>query len=192
MLAAIPATWRTAGLYANLHTEMEELLPPNAESVRAVDELRRRMPGLQFLGVLVDVGGSAPPERIAAAERFIDDLAARVRTYPSAMVGGVRVGFAAESAFIEKHAALLLDRADLQTIRERVDERLRWEFGQRAGTLIDDSEPAPPLDFSDVEKRYQQASTWSNLKEDRFTSPRLGLSLLLIETGGFSTSARAA
>ena len=192
LLAAIPATWRTAGLYANLHTEMEELLPPNAESVRAVDELRRRMPGLQFLGVLVDVGGSAPPERIAAAERFIDDLAARVRTYPSAMVGGVRVGFAAERAFIEKHAALLLDRADLQTIRERVDERLRWEFGQRAGTLIDDSEPAPPLDFSDVEKRYQPSSTWSELSGDRFTSPRLGLSLLLIETGGFSTSARAA
>jgi uncharacterized protein len=190
LLAAVPATWCTLRLYANLHSDVEDLLPPDADSVRAVDELRRRMPGLQFLGVLVDVGANAAPERIAAAERFIDDLAARVRTYPSAMVGGVRVEFAAERAFIERHAALLLDRADLQTIRERLEERLRYEFGQRAGTLIDDSEPPPPLDFSDIKGRYQQGSAFRQLAGDRFTSPGLGLSLLLIETGGFSTSAR--
>ena len=192
LILAIPATWRTAGLYANLHSDVEELLPPNAESVRAVKELRRRMPGLQFLGVLADVGENATPQRIAAAQRFIDDLAARVRTYPSNLVGGVRVGFAAERAFIEHHGALLLDRADLQTIRERLEDRLRYEFGQRAGTLIDDNEPAPPLDFSDIEKHYQQDAKWTDLANDRFTSRRLGLSLLLIESGGFSTSARQA
>jgi len=192
LLAAIPATWRTAVLYKNLHSDVEELLPPNADSVRAVRELRRRMPGLQFLGVLADVGEHAPPERIAAAQRFVDDLAARVRTYPAELVGGVRVGFAAERAFLERHAALLLDPADLKIIGDRLQDRLRYEFGKRAGTLIDDSEPPPPLDFSDVEKRYQQDSRWTELADDRFTSPRLGLSLLLIETGGFSTNARQA
>ena len=192
MLLAIPATWRTAHLYANLHSDMEELLPPNAESVIAVEELRRRMPGLQFLGVLADVGENASPDRIAAAQRFVDDLAARVRAYPSTLVGGVRVGFASERAFIERYAPLLIDKPDLQTIRERLEERLRYEFGQRAGTLIDDEEPAPPLDFSDIEARYKQDSSWDQLVGDRFTSPRLGLSLLLIETGGFTTSAHLA
>jgi predicted RND superfamily exporter protein len=192
VLLAIPATWRTAHLYANLHSDMEELLPPNAESVLAVEELRRRMPGLQFLGVLADVGEDAAPDRIAAAQRFIDDLAARVRAYPSALVGGVRVGFAAERAFIDRYAPLLIDKPDLQTIRERLEERLRYEFGQRAGTLIDDDEPAPPLDFSDIEARYKQDSAWDQLVGDRFTSPKLGLSLLLIETGGFTTSAHLA
>jgi len=192
LLAAIPAAWRTADLYANLHSDMEELLPPNAASVRALNELRQRMPGLQFLGVLADVGENAPPERIAAANRFIDDLAARVRQYPGHMVGGVRTGFRAERAFIEKHAALLLDRDDFQTIRERLEERLRWEYGKRADTLIDEDEPAPPLDFSDLEKRYRQDAKWADLAGDRFSSPRMGLSLLLIETGGFSTSAQAA
>ncbi|MBN2576944.1 MAG: MMPL family transporter [Deltaproteobacteria bacterium] len=191
-LAAVPATLRTVGLYANLHSEMEELLPPNAESVRAVEELRRRMPGLQFLGVLADVGPHPAPARLAAAERFIDDLAARVRAYPPALVGGVRTGFAAERAFIERHAALLLERDDLHSICERIQDRLRWEFGQRAGTLIDDSEPPPPLDFSDIERRYRQDTKWANLAGNRFTDPRLGLSLLLVEAGGFSTSARQA
>ena len=192
MLLAIPATWRTAHLYANLHSDMEELLPPEAESVRAVEELRRRMPGLQFLGVLADVGENAPPDRIAAAQRFIDDLAARVRGYPSALVGGVRVSFTAERNFIERYAPLLIDRADLQTIRERLEERLRYEYGQRAGTLIDDDQPAPALDFSDIERRYQPDLAWSGLVGDRFSSPRMGLSLLLIETGGFTTSAHLA
>jgi predicted RND superfamily exporter protein len=192
LLLAIPAAWRTAHLYANLHSDMEELLPPDAASVRAVNELRQRMPGLQFLGVLADVGDNASPERIAAAQRFIDDLAARVRTYPGSLVGGVRVGFAAERAFIERYASVLMDKADLQTIRERTEERIRYEYGQRAGTLIDDDEPPPSLDFSDIEKRYAQDSTWQKLQGDRFTSPALGLSLLLIETGGFSTSAHLA
>jgi predicted exporter len=191
-LGAIPATWRTAQLYANLHSEMEELLPPGTASVRAVDELRRRMPGLQFLGVLADVGERAPAWRIAAAERFIDAVAAKVRRYPAELVGGVRVGFAAERAFLERHAALLLARADFETVRDRVEDRLRWEFGKRAGTLIDEDEPPPPLDFTDIEQRYRRDAKWSDLAGDRFTSPRLGLSLLLIETAGFSTSASQA
>jgi hypothetical protein len=192
VLLAIPATWRMAHLYANLHSDMEELLPPDAKSLRAVEELRRRMPGLQFLGVVADAGENAPPDRIAAAQRFIDDLAARVRTYPSALVGGVRVGFAAEHAFIDRYGSILVDKADLQTIRERLEDRLRYEYGQRAGTLIDDDEPAPALDFSDIEARYKQKSSWDDLVGDRFTSPRMGLSLLLIETGGFTTSAHMA
>jgi len=192
LLLAIPAAWRTAHLYANLHSDMEELLPPDAASVRAVSELRQRMPGLQFLGVLADVGENASPERIAAAQRFIDDLAVRMRTYPSNLVGGVRVGFAAERAFIERYTSVLIDKADLQTIRERTEERIRYEYGRRAGTLIDEDEPPPLLDFSDIEKRYAQDSAWQKLQGDRFTSPALGLSLLLIETGGFSTSAHLA
>jgi predicted RND superfamily exporter protein len=192
LLLAIPAAWRTAHLYANLHSDMEELLPPDAASVRAVNELRQRMPGLQFLGVLADVGENASPERIAAAQRFIDDLAVRMRTYPSNLVGGVRVGFAAERAFIERYTSVLIDKADLQTIRERTEERIRYEYGRRAGTLIDEDEPPPLLDFSDIEKRYAQDSAWQKLQGDRFTSPALGLSLLLIETGGFSTSAHLA
>ena len=191
LLLAIPATWRTVWLYANLQTEMEELLPRDAASVRALHELRQRMPGLQFLGVLADVGPNPPPERLAAAQRFIDDLAARVRAYPSDLVGGLRVGFAAERAFVEKHAPLLLERPDFDAIRDRLEERLRYEYGKRAGTLIDDSEPPPPLDFSDLEKRYEKQVKWGDLPNQRFTSPNLGTSLLLIETA-FSTSARHA
>jgi predicted RND superfamily exporter protein len=192
LLIGIPATLRTIHLYANLQTEVEELLPPDAESLTAVKELRRRMPGLQFLGVIADLGSGASPERMAAAERFISDLSVRIKTYPPELVGGVRIGFAAERAFIKRHAPLLIKTADLQTIRERIEERVRHEYAQRTGALLDESEPAPPLDFSDIERNYQGTTTLSHLERDRFSSSQLGLTLLLIETGGFSTSARQA
>ena len=192
LLLALPAAWRTAGLYAHLRSDVEALLPPDAPSFRAIEELRARMPGLQFLGVLVDAGENAPPQRIAAAERLVDDLATRVRQYPKSMVGGVRVGFGAERAFIERHAPMLIAHEDLVAIRERLEARLHYEYATQTGTLLDDSEAPPPLDFSDIERRYQTRAPTTDLVGDRFTSPRQGLSLLLIEAAGFSTSARDA
>ena len=98
LLLAIPATWRTANLYLHLKSDLEELLPRNAASVQALDELRARMPGLQYLGVVVDTGD---PSGRPAGERFVDDLAARVRTYPPELARTVRTGTAEEHAFLE-------------------------------------------------------------------------------------------
>jgi predicted RND superfamily exporter protein len=186
LLLAIPATWRTATLYRHLRSEIEELLPRSAPSVVAIDELRHRMAGLQYLGVLVEAGS---PDRLAAGERFLDDLEKRVRAYPESEVSDVRTGFATERAFVEDHAVGLLDLEDLKTIRERIEDRLHWEYGKETGTLLDDKEPAPPLDFSDIEKKYSSALGGSALEGTRFSSKKLGVTLMLIEVGGFSTSA---
>ena len=98
---AIPATWRTVWLYGHLKSELEELLPRESPSVRALDELRARLPGMQYLGVVVDTGRA---EDLASGERLIDDLAARIRAYPPDMVREVRTGSIAEKEFLEKHA----------------------------------------------------------------------------------------
>ena len=185
-LLAIPATWRTTNLYRHLRSDIEELLPRSAPSVVAIDELRQRMAGLQYLGVLVEVGS---PDRLAAGERFLDDLAVRVQQYPGTEVSDVRTGFATERAFVENHAAALVDLEDLKTVRERIEDRLRWEYSKETGMLLDEKEPAPTLDFSDIEKKYSSAFGGSALEGSRFSSSKLGVTLMLIEVGGFSTSA---
>ena len=48
-------------LYGNLRSEIEELLPRDAPSVVAIEELRTRMAGLQYLGVVVDTGRRRAP-----------------------------------------------------------------------------------------------------------------------------------
>jgi uncharacterized protein len=186
VLLAIPAGLRTASLYRNLRSDVEELLPRDAPSVVAIQELRQRMAGLQYLGVVVEADrgtGNAP------SERLLDDLAARVRTYPRDLVSDVRVGYATEKAFVERHGAMLLDLADLQTIRQRIEDRIHWEYGQQTDTLLDDNEPAPSVDFSDIERKYSAQVGGPDLENGRFSNSKLGTALMLIEVGGFSTSA---
>lgn len=185
VVLAIPSTWRTAQLYLNLKSDLEELLPRQAPSVQALDELRERMPGLQYLGVLVDTGDAA---RLPAGERFIDDLAARIRTYPADMVRAVRTGTREEREFLEKHAALYVDVDDLARIRERIEARRDWEVARETGAALDEEGPPPPLDFSDIEKKYESKLPKRGSAEgDRYSSKELHLTMLLIEVGNFSS-----
>jgi uncharacterized protein len=191
VLLAVPAAWRTASLYRNLRSDIEELLPRDAPSVLAIKELRGRMAGLQYLGVVVEVDARAGG-RLADGERLLDDLAARVRAYPPTLVSAVRTGFKPERTFVEQHAAMLLPLDDLQTIRGRIEDRIHWEYGQQTGTLLDEHEPAPSVDFSDIEDKYRAQVSGPQLENDRFSSSKLGTTLMLVEVGGFSTSASRA
>jgi predicted RND superfamily exporter protein len=185
LLLAIPAGWRTANLYLHLKSDLEELLPRKAASVQALDELRARMPGLQYLGVVVDTGD---PSRLPAGERFVDDLAARVRTYPPELARTVRTGTAEEHAFLEKHAALYVDAGDLRSIRERIEARRDWEVARETGGALDEDSAAPPLDFRDIEQKYAAKLPKRDAEEsDRYSSRDLHLTTLLIEVGGFES-----
>ncbi len=189
ILLAVPAGWRTVRLYQHLRSDIEELLPRNAPSVVAIEELRRRMSGLQYLGVMVDVGR---PENVPAGERLLDDLAARVRRYPRSEVSDVRTGYAAERAFVEAHAGSLIALEDLTTIRQRIEDRLHWEYAKKTGTLLDESEPAPTLDFGDIERKYASQLGGGDLERNRFSNRALASTLMIIEVGGFSTGASQA
>jgi uncharacterized protein len=185
LVLAVPATLRTATLYAHLRSEVEELLPREAPSVRAIDELRRRMQGLQFLGVVVD---TASADNIAAGDRFIDDLAARIRTYPKEMVRGVRTGVGIERAFFEKNAPLYIDLPDLEAVRTRIEARRDYAVAHALGSALDD-EPPPSVDMSALRRKYEDALAQNHgkLTADRFSNAELHTSLLVIEAGTIAT-----
>jgi predicted RND superfamily exporter protein len=185
----IPATIATVRLYARLSSDVEELLPRDAPSVRAIDELRARMPGLQYLGVVVDAGSA---DNVPAAERFLDDLAARVRTYPPQLVRAVKLGSDEEQKFVDKNAALYADLPDLIEVRDRIKARRSWELSNASGASFSD-DPAPSLDFSDINRKYEdRAKNVSGATRGRFSSKDPPTSLLLIEVGDFSTGAKQA
>jgi hypothetical protein len=192
VLLAIPATIRTVSLYRHLKSDVEELLPRESPSVRALDEMRARIPGLQYLGVVVDVDR---PENIAAGERFLDDLAARIRNYPREMVREVRTGDAAERKFVEDHAPLYVDLDDLKDILRRIEARRDYEVERESGSLLDDSEPPPSIDVSDIEKKYDQRQSrekGATSGHGRFSDAAQHLTLLFVEAGEFTTGAEQA
>jgi predicted RND superfamily exporter protein len=189
LLLCVPAAVRMVSLYAHLRSDLDALLPPEAASVVAIRELRTRMPGLQYLGVLIDVGDA---KNLPQGEKLLDDLAARVRAYPSELVRSVRTGVAEERAFVKKYAPLYLDLADLVTIHERIEARKDWEAGQAFGADLS-GDPAPAVDFTDLEQKYAAKDTSAGrFPNDRFSSAEQRTTLMLIEVGGFDTGVETA
>jgi predicted RND superfamily exporter protein len=191
LVALVPAAYATARLYLHLSSDVEELLPRDAPSVRATDELRRRVPGLSTLGVVVDAG---TPERLPAAERLLDDLAARIRAYPPSLVRAVRTGAADERRFFQRFGPLYVDTADLEAIRAQVEARRRWEINRRLGILLED-EPPPPLDFRALRGKY--AARLPGVGDtpdphDRFSNRAQGITVLLVEGTEATAGARGA
>jgi len=182
VLVAIPASVRTVQLYAHLKSDVEELLPRNAPSVAAIDELRARMPGVRYLGVLVDVG---KPENLPAGERLVDDLAARVRKYPADLVAFVRTGVQVESEFLKRNAPLYVDLADLKTLEERIAEQRDREVGKSLDLELTE-EDDEKLDFGDLQKKYE-AKGMGRFKDGRFSSADQHLTLMLIEVASLTT-----
>jgi predicted RND superfamily exporter protein len=186
ILLAIPATFRTVSLYAHLKSDLEELLPRESPSVRALDEMRRRIPGLQYLGVVVDTGRA---DQLPAAERFLDHLAERIRAYPPEMVREVRTGNEVEKQFVEKHAPLYVDLADLKEVLRRIESRRDYEVEKEGGSLLDDSQPPPSLDLSDIESKYDKRLVDKKNESGRFSDAAAHITLLFVETGEFTTGA---
>ncbi|HSY22659.1 MAG TPA: MMPL family transporter [Polyangiaceae bacterium] len=176
LLLGAPAAYRTAYLYLHLHGEVEELLPREAPSVRALDALHARSPGLEFLGVVTEVPDAA---LLPQAERFLDDLAARIRTYPPALVRDVRANNVIAKRFVEDRAPLYTDLGDLEEILRRIEARRDYEVTKEGGSLLDEDEKPPSLDMDDVESKYKHRT---DDVTDRMDSVPLKAALITVET----------
>ena len=181
--------FRTALTYSSLKSELEELLPRSAPSVTALTELRQRLPGLRFLVVVVEVD---EPARHAEAERFLDQLAERIRKYPPELVRGVRLDTSAERQFAERYALQLMDPGDVKRLREAVEARRDFEVSRAMDTDLDDEEDAKPpeLPLEELRHKYEArfgAQGGAPKKSDRFVSPDGKDLALLVQTSSQST-----
>ena len=149
--AGDPGDLADGDLYRHLRSEIEELLPVPRPASSPSMSSATAWPGFSTWACW---STSAGPIAWPAGRDFSMTSRPASARYPQTDVSDVRTGFATERAFVENHAAALLDLEDLRTIRQRIEDRLHWEYGKETGTLLDDTEPAPPLDFSDVEKKY--------------------------------------
>lgn len=180
--------YRTALTYGSLKSELEELLPASAPSVSAFQELRRRLPGIRSLGVVMEVDA---PERGPAAQAFLERLAERVRHYPPELVRSVRGDISAERQFAERYALQLMEPADVRRLREAVEARRDFEVSRAMGSDLDEDDPErkpPEIPLAELKSKYQaRFGVDSAKKSDRFISPDGRSQALLIQTSSLST-----
>lgn len=185
---AAAASVRAVLTYANLRSDLEELLPRSAPSVKALAEARQRLPGLRHLGVVVDTGGR---ENADAALRFLSDLAARVDAYPKDLVANVQTGVAAERRFIETRALVLMEPGDVRKLREAVEARHRWEVAHATGLslLSEEEDPPPKLPLAELEAKYRAKNgNLPNFPGDRFLSQDGRTAVLVIQAASHTTA----
>jgi len=185
---AVLAGARAVLTYANLRSDLEELLPKSAPSVLALNEARRRLPGLRHLGVVVDTGGR---ENADAALRFLSDLERRIAAYPKDLVAGVRTGVGPERRFVETRALSLMEPEDVRKLREAVEARHRWEVAHRSGlSLLDEKEdPPPPLPLAELEAKYAAKNGHPpHFPGDRFLSEDGRTAVLVVQAASHTTA----
>jgi predicted RND superfamily exporter protein len=186
VVLSILAGWRTVLTYANLRSDIEELLPESAPSVAALRVLRARLPGLRHLGIVIDTGG---PQNLKQAERFVDDLAARLRTYPKTAVSAVQLDTSEEQRFAETYALQLMDPEDVQSLREAVEERRNWEVGKETGANLDDEESAPEIPWRSLEAKYRKKYELdANAGGGRFVSGDGKTMVIVVQVASTATS----
>lgn len=175
--------YNSARLYMDLRTDLEELLPENAQSVIDVKKVVGRVGGFNHLSIVIE----APNKE--AGFRFQQDLVAELKKLPPTLVARVEDNIIKERAFFTKYKHLYMDLEDWRSLDEYVTARIshaKEEYekikrrsearkkARKAGLSRAEasrlakeshgSEPAPEYDFSALENKYQ-----SKAKElDRF------------------------
>jgi hypothetical protein len=159
--------------------------------VRALEVLRGRLPGVRHLGVVIDTGGS---HNVAAAERFVDALAARLRSLSPALIGAVRTDVVAERRFAETYALQLAEPADIREIRRALERRRDWEVTRAMDLdlLDDEEEPPPEIPIAELRDKYERRhGKLPALPGDRFTSQDGRHVVLLAQASSTATDYRS-
>jgi hypothetical protein len=149
ILVATSAVTVLAGYLASgieIRSDISRLLPETAPSVQGLDRLEAAYGGQ--LGRLTVVLEGEDPQ---ALEQAADRLSPRLEALE--MVD--RVEAKKPTAFFRHHRLLYVDLDDLETVKTRIEERIRWEK-KRANPLfipLGDDEP-PSVEFSDIESKY--------------------------------------
>jgi hypothetical protein len=167
-------------LYADLRSGFEELLPDSAPSVVAARTIAPKLHNVTHLSVVLE-GRDGD-----ALDRFADDLAARLRRLPSDLVASVEYRTDEQESFLRRFGGLYLSIEELDSLQQRLDARIAWEK-RKANPLthlLDDEEeagPPPPLDFSDLERKYGSVTgALSQFRKGYFQTPDGHLLVLLV------------
>ncbi len=175
---AVAAVLTALGVWGSckliLNADLVSLLPESFHSVQDIDKLRKRFGGM---GYVVVVGQGADPETL---KRFADDLAPKLAALPDVRF----VDHKRATDFFKERALYYLEKEDLRTIQERIDERIRYERRARNPMFIQlDDEPPPSLEFADIQEKYGGSSQarLSGHGETYYIDPAERLIVLLVK-----------
>ena len=144
----------------SLKTALGELLPENKRSVIVAEQVNTRLPAISNLGVVAEGSDNE------GLKRFVDALAPEIREIGPPLVGVVDEGIQQTRRFFEDHRFLYAPLDLVQEVHDEVIERYEYEVGRKAGLLLDEDEPPPPLTEESLRERLEKRADESGVAKE--------------------------
>ncbi len=109
-LLLVPGAILDGQYFANVRTSLQDLLPSDAPSVRALDSIHDHLGGQSHLTVIAD------SDDAAVNRRFIDELGARLVAHPPAEARSIEYRVTQERQWLLDHGALLMPKGDFDRV----------------------------------------------------------------------------
>lgn len=140
-------------LVRRLETDIAALIPDNYQSVKTINEIKKRVGGVGSLVVLVQ-----SPD-FEANKRFAEDFVKELQSSEYKKFVNF-IDYKRDVDFFQKNALLFMETGDLEEILARIEDRIALEKLKLSPMYIqldDGEEEEDALDFSDIEAKYQGA-----------------------------------
>ena len=176
-------TWFSVQLYKNLRTDIEELLPTSARSVRDLSEISSRLKSTNNLAILIF------SDQPSASKRFVDDLTQKIDAVNEPAIASLEYRIKDELEFFTKRSALYLSTEDLTRIRDYISEKIHYEKAlYNPLNIFSEVEiPEPQLDFNAMKMRYQsRTSSYSRYPDGYYATPDEKKRVILVQVSGKS------
>lgn len=137
---------RTKAFFANINTDLTELIPQHYKSVESINEIRDKFKAIKSLIILVE------DQNPDTAKKFIGELDTYLEEDPEVdRVESTKRGY----EFFDKHKLIFIELDDLKEIRDRIDRRIQKE--KLGGLYIDfeTEDENEEFKFGDIEKKYR-------------------------------------
>ena len=158
----------------SLESNIVALLPEDSPSVLELNRLTEKLGGTGDLQIMI-----RSPDSQRSIE-YAESLLATLRRMP--WVEHASMGNPTE--FFDARKLLYVDLDDLEVIKERVEERVKYETLAAHPFFIDlDDAPPPSLDFSDIEDKYRGGEARSKY----FSNPSGTILLILVQPKGMAS-----
>ena len=123
-----------------LNSALTALLPDDKPSARDLEAIRGRLGGTSTLTLAIQ------SKDLDAMERFARDLVPKLEADRPDDLRSIEWNIGAYEEFVRKHRILYAKQADLEEVRDGLDERLQWERTSRNPLFVslEDEEPEDP------------------------------------------------
>ncbi len=174
LILSLVGGYYSVKLFANLRTDLEELLPENAPSIRDMKSIMGRVGALNHLSIVVE-----SKDQVASL-RFVKDVSARLRELPKDLVARVEDNIIKERDFFMKNRFLYMDLEDWEGIEDYLRTRYRYERSMRNKYSLSPINEKPEFDIDGLKKKYSQRSSSIDRFPDGYFISRDGYSRVVL------------